>query len=82
VKLVLLGTKSYRNDHLALSLLGANRAMRSTDEVSTALPDLRTVSLAEMPDPATLDKMVQRTLPGSLATVPAAPRGAAFSSAI
>jgi hypothetical protein len=41
--------------------------MRSTDEVSTALPDLHAVSLAEMPDPATLDKMVQRVLPGSLA---------------
>jgi len=47
--------------------------------VPTALPDLSTVTLDEMPAPATLDAIVQRVLPGPPAvTVP----GPAFSSAI
>lgn len=51
------------------------------DGVKAAVPDLGVASLAEMPDPATLDTMVQRVLPG--ATVPPrAASGAAFSSAI
>ncbi len=61
------------------------RAMRSTDEVSSALPDLREVSLAEMPELAALPGIVQRSVPGPLATAAvlrAATRGMAFSSAI
>ena len=56
-------------------------AMTRTDEVSTALPDLRTLRLGEMPalTPATLGQVVQRVLPASsVAPVP----GAAFSSSI
>lgn len=42
-------------------------AMTRTDEVSTALPDLRAVRLDEMPalTPDALDQVVQRVLPGS-----------------
>jgi hypothetical protein len=55
--------------------------MTPTDEVSTALPDLRTIRLDEMPalTPAALDKVVQRVLPGSSV---APVLGSAFSSSI
>jgi hypothetical protein len=55
--------------------------MTRTDEVSTALPDLRAVRLDEMPalTQAALDAVVQRVLPGSFRT-PAL--GTAFSSSI
>jgi hypothetical protein len=55
--------------------------MTRTDEVSTALPDLRAVRLDEMPalTPIALDQVVQRVLPGS----PATPvLGTAFGSSI
>jgi hypothetical protein len=41
-------------------------AMTRTDEVSTALPDLRALRLGDMPalTPAALDQVVQRVLPG------------------
>jgi hypothetical protein len=57
--------------------------MRSTDEVLTALPDLRGVPLAEMPAmrPGTLDAVVQRALPGPL-TSQAHASVAGFSSAL
>lgn len=51
------------------------------DGVKAAVPDVGPASLAEMPDPATLDKLVQRALPGS-AVPPGPASGAAFSSAI
>jgi hypothetical protein len=56
-------------------------AMTRTDEVSTALPDLRALRLDEMPalTPAALDKVVQRVLPGS-SVAPAL--GTAFGSSI
>jgi hypothetical protein len=56
-------------------------AMTRTDEVSTALPDLRAVRLDEMPalTPAALDKVVQRVLPGSSV---ASVLGTAFGSSI
>lgn len=49
--------------------------------VPSELADLRGIPLAEMPAlaPVTLDKAVQRVLPGTRGT---AMRGAAFSSAI
>jgi hypothetical protein len=55
--------------------------MTRTDEVSTALPDLRAVRLDEMPalTPAALDQVVQRVLPGS-SVAPAL--GTAFGSSI
>jgi hypothetical protein len=55
--------------------------MTRTDEVSTALPDLRTVRLDEMPAlmPVALDKVVQRVLPGSSV---APVLGTAFGSSI
>jgi hypothetical protein len=55
--------------------------MTRTDEVSTALPDLRAQHLDEMPalTPAALDQVVQRVLPGWSVT-PAL--GTAFSSGI
>ena len=64
--------------------------MRSTDEVSTKLPDFGPVALADMPAmrPATLGVAVQRAMPGSLAPpvarVPAAAvvPGGEFSSSI
>lgn len=55
--------------------------MTAPAPVATALPDLRKVRLDEMPSltPATLDKVVQRVLPGT----PAAPvLGTAFASGI
>jgi FXSXX-COOH protein len=55
--------------------------MTPTDEVSTALPDLRAVRLDEMPALPTgaLDQVVQRVLHGS----PMAPAlGTAFGSSI
>jgi hypothetical protein len=61
------------------------RAMQTTDgtrmDVPSELADLRGIPLQEMPAlaPMTLDKAVQRVLPGSLRV---AARGAAFSSAI
>jgi len=54
--------------------------MRSTDEVSTALPDLHAVSLAEMSATPNLDELVQRAIPGSMA--PSAPKLGAFTSSI
>lgn len=56
-------------------------AMTRTDEVSTALPDLRTLRLGEMPalTPAALDQVVQRVLPGSSVT---SVFGTAFGSSI
>ena len=55
--------------------------MTRTDEVSTALPDLRAVRLDEMPalTPAALNKVVQRVLPGSSV---ASVLGTAFGSSI
>ena len=55
--------------------------MKRTDEVSTALPDLRAVRLDEMParTPAALDKVVQRVLPGSSVALAL---GTAFGSSI
>ena len=43
--------------------------MRSTDEVSTALPDLRAVPLDEIVAKAALSQVVERVLPGSPAPV-------------
>jgi hypothetical protein len=55
--------------------------MTPTDEVSTALPDLRAVRLDELPalTPAGLDRVVQRVLPGSSV---APVFGTAFASSI
>jgi hypothetical protein len=55
--------------------------MTPTDEVSTALPDLRAVRLEEMPalPTAALEQVLQRVLSGSC-TVPAL--GTAFGSSI
>jgi hypothetical protein len=64
----LLGTKRYRNNLLSQTGLdGLIGAMRSTDEVSTALPDLRAVPLGEMQAiaQAALAVMAQRIIPGS-----------------
>lgn len=49
-------------------------------DIPTELADLSSVSLAEMPDTATLGTMVQRVLPGR--PVVTVPRGAEFSSSI
>ena len=59
----------------------SREAMTRTDEVSTALPDLRAVRLDEMPilTPAALDQVVQRVLPGSTG---AQELGTAFASSI
>jgi hypothetical protein len=56
-------------------------AMTRTDEVSTALPDLRALRLDEMPalTPAALDQVMQRVLPGSSVTPVF---GTAFGSSI
>ena len=48
--------------------------------VPTQLPDLRSVSLAEMPDAAALGEVVARVLPGC--PVETVPLGTAFSSSI
>lgn len=60
--------------------------MRSTDEVSTALPDLNAVALAELTaQSATLSQAVLRAFPESQACPPQVPvpeRGTAFSSSI
>jgi hypothetical protein len=63
-----------------MDTIGASKVMRSTDEVSTVLPDLRAVSLTEMSDAANLDKLVQRAMPGSM--VPSAQVLHAFQSSI
>lgn len=81
----LLGTKCIRSTRVGVSALpGRDRligAMTATDEVSTALPDLRAVRLDEMPalPTAALDQVVRRVLRSS----PTAPElGTAFGSSI
>lgn len=70
-----------------MDTIGASKVMRSTDEVSTALPDLSAVALAELTaQSATLGQAVLRAFHGSQeacpAQVPVLGRGTAFSSSI
>ncbi len=69
-----------------MDTIGASKVMRSTDEVSTALPDLNAVGLAELTaQSATLGQAVLRAFAGSQAgpaLVPVPGRGPEFSSSI
>ena len=79
-----LGTKRDQSTGWIWPLPALDRligAMTPTAEVSTALPDLRSVRLDELAalTPAALDEVLQRVLPGT--PVGPAP-GAAFGSSI